>query len=118
MFNDLLQGQAVQIDSLEGQIDLPLGVAQHSQGGGSLRQLVLRNDGNAGAPVALPCGAGGLALGQLVLQFQNHPLGNLFADALGTGEGFFVPGDDRQRQIRRSAGRLNGQRRLGAHSGD
>ena len=43
--DDLLQGLR-QVRILEGHVDLPLGVAQHRQGGGGLGELVVGDDGH------------------------------------------------------------------------
>ena len=49
--NDFLQLLGLHIDSLQGDGNFSLTVAQHSQGGGGLSRFIFRNDRDPGFPV-------------------------------------------------------------------
>src|SRR5699024_1529588 len=51
--DDLLQGEGFQVQALQGGGDLRRAIAQHRQGGGGLRGLVLGDHRDAGTAVAL-----------------------------------------------------------------
>ena len=93
------------------------GIAQHRQRRGSLGGLTGKHGGDRRALSAGEIQSGGGLLRHFVLQFQNDPLGDLFADALGRRQGFGVLRDDGHGQPLRRVGGEDGQRRLGSHTG-
>ena len=93
------------------------GIAQHRQRRSSLGGLAGKHSGDRRALSAGEIQSGGGLLRHFVLQFQNDPLGDLFADALGRRQGLGVLRDDGHGQTLRRVGGKDGQCRLGPHAG-
>ena len=110
-------GAGVGIDALQCSIDLGGRVAQLLQrcmGQGCIVAGLYRSCRNrAGGEVQFHG-----ASADLILQFQDDPLGNLLANTLGGSEHLFIAGHDSQGKILRTAGGQNGHGRLGAHAID
>ena len=110
---DQFLGGGIGVGTLEGGLDLGGGIAQFLQRGpgqGHIASLLYRSR---------ECGAGEIQFygcaADLILQLQDDPLGDLFANALGGGKELFVSGHDGQGEILRS-GSQDGHGGLGTYA--